>query len=272
MDEKRKVIQTGVGVLLVLIVAASFYYFLIYKKAATPSQTQEPSPAVLPEKAAPLGEEKAVPGLPAVELDKSDDLVSQWARELSSHPKLGDWLKSTDLIRRFAAAVDNIANGLSPRSNIDFFSPGGDFKIIKKGNLVYADPDGYNRYNDVADVFVSLDSKRCASLYRGLKSIIQEAYRDLGYPGQDFDETLLGAIAELLETPIVEGDILLEKTVVNYILLDPTLEDLSEAQKHLLRMGPENAGAIQTKLREMAAALGFPDSRLPTPRTYKPQL
>jgi hypothetical protein len=35
-------------------------------------------------------------------------------------------------------------------------------------------------------------------------------------------------------------------------------------------MGPENVGAIQAKLREMAVALGFAESRLPKQRVYTP--
>jgi hypothetical protein len=54
------------------------------------------------------------------------------------------------------------------------------------------------------------------------------------------------------------------------MMLDPELESLSDAKKHLLRMGPDNVGAIQAKMREIAIALGFPESRLPQPRTYTP--
>jgi hypothetical protein len=39
--------------------------------------------------------------------------------------------------------------------------------------------------------------------------------------------------------------------------MDPDLENLTAAQKHLLRMGPENIRVIQAKLREIAQALGF---------------
>lgn len=41
------------------------------------------------------------------------------------------------------------------------------------------------------------------------------------------------------------------------MLVDPDLENLSLAQKHLLRMGQDNVRTIQAKLREMAQTLGF---------------
>jgi hypothetical protein len=77
-------------------------------------------------------------------------------------------------------------------------------------------------------------------------------------------------MVELLRTPVVKGDILLEEEegVVTYQMADYSLENLSEAQKHLLRMGPENIRKIQGKLREMARALGVPENQLPKPREY----
>jgi Protein of unknown function (DUF3014) len=262
----RRVVLMAAGILLVLVAAFAFYYFAIYKN---PSRSDE-APG------APLAEQKQLApaepsdgaAVPPVALDQSDDLVRRLAREISSHPRLASWLKSEQLVRHFVGAVDNIANGLSPRSHITFFMPDGEFKVIKTGNLFVADPDGFARYNPVVDVFVSVDTAQCVSLLRGLKPLCQEAYRDLGYPGQDFEATLARAISELLATPVVEGDIILEKAVLNYTMLDPNLENLSDAQKHLLRMGPENVEAIQKKLRELAAALGVPASSLPVSRRY----
>jgi hypothetical protein len=254
---------------LILILAGAAYYFLVYIKSARSREKVEAPPAVSLEKDIPLPAGEAA-SRPPVELDKSDDLVRQLAKEISSHPRIAQWLQSQDLIRRFVAAVDNIANGLSPRVHIDFFVPPGQFAAVKKGDILIADPEGYSRYYTVADVFVSLDSQQCVSLFRALKPLCQEAYRDLGYPDQDFEQTILRAIVELLETPVVEGVIVLEKAVLNYVILDPELEGLSDAQKHLLRMGPENVGAIQAKLKEMAIALGFAESRLPKARVYTP--
>jgi hypothetical protein len=42
---------------------------------------------------------------------------------------------------------------------------------------------------------------------------------------------------------------------VYYKFADPNLEALSAGQKLLIRMGPENAGAIKSKLREIQAEL-----------------
>ena len=255
-------------ILLILVLAGALYYFLIYRSAGKGQGKAETAPAELA-KDAFLPPPPDIVSRPPVALDNSDDFVRQLAKEISAHPRIAQWLQSKGLIRRFVAAVDNIANGLSPRANIDFFVPPGEFGAVKKGDILMADPEGYGRYDTVADVFVSLDVKQSVSLFRALKPLCQEAYRDLGYPDQDFEQTFLKAIVELLETPVVEGDIVLEKAVLNYMMVDPELESLSDAQKHLLRMGPESVGAIQAKMREIAIALGFEEARLPKARVYR---
>ena len=118
------------------------------------------------------------------------------------------------------------------------------------------------------EVFVSFDPKETVGYFRGLKQLFQDAYKELGYPNKDFDQTLKKALVELLETPVVEGDIRLEKKVKTYAFADPKLEGLSAAQKHFLRLGPGNVGAVQIKLREMALAMGVPADQIPRPRAY----
>jgi len=269
MEEKRKVIMTGIIVIAIIVIALVLYYFVFQKgkKAAPPEMVEKPPAQVSVEE--PLEEKgREYTELAEVELEKSDALMRELSKDLSSHPKIEEWLKSKDLVRKFTAAIDNIANGMSPQSQVDFFSTDEGFKVIKRGGLYYLDPDNYHRYDAVADVFLSLDTESCLNIYRQSKPLIQEAYRDLGYPDQDFSKTLIRSIIELLKVPVVESEIRVEKKVVTYMMVDTRLERLSKAQKHLLRMGPENVRIIQEKLREMAKGLGYPEEGLPRPKTY----
>lgn len=269
MAENIKVASIAIIIIVLIAIAAGVYYFFIYEKPEEilpVQQVQEEQPAQVPAEE-PVIEEEA-PELIQVELDESDDTIRNMAGELSSHPDAASWLMSKDLIRKFVGAIDNIANGLSPRSQIDFFTLEESFKIIEKDGLYYVDHEGYDRYNLVGDVFSSLDSDGWVKLYEQSTLLIQEAYKDLGYPEEDFDKTLTVAIVELLKVPVVEGEILLEAKVVSYTMADPELENLSEAQKHLIRMGPENVRKIQAKLREIGLALGIPENKLPQARIH----
>ena len=59
--------------------------------------------------------------------------------------------------------------------------------------------------------------------------------------------------------------------MTTYQMVDDNLEDLDDAQKDLLRMGPQNIRKIQNKLREMALALEIPENQLPKPQVYAAQ-
>ena len=56
---------------------------------------------------------------------------------------------------------------------------------------------------------------------------------------------------------LVEGEIFLLKGDKGYHFEDPALENLTLAEKHLLRMGPGNAGKIQAFLGDFGKVLGF---------------
>jgi hypothetical protein len=272
--DRRRVLAIALVILLVIGAAGTIFYFLVLKKPTAaveptaPNSIEAVKPAAPESPALSAGEAPLV--LPAVGLDQSDPVVREHALGLSANARFGQWLQSKDLVRKFVVAVDNVANGQSPKSHIDFFSPTGAFKALFKPDGTVLDPASFDRYNPVAEVMTSLDTASSVRLYQALKPLIQDAYRDLGYPGANFDDTLIKAIGELLETPIVEGPVRLEKKVLSFGMTDPALEALSAAQKLLLRMGPKNVRAIQAKLRDIARALGAPESRLPQERVYKP--
>ena len=113
----------------------------------------------------------------------------------------------------------------------------------------------------------SIDAAGVARLYATLKPRIEEAHRDLGNPDTPFDRTLERAIVSLLSTPASDGAARLEPQGIGFAYVDPALEGLTAAQKHLLRTGPRNVRIIQSSLRQIALALGIPPERLPMPAT-----
>lgn len=266
MEENKKVLITGIIFVLLLALGFGVYFFVIQKKSQKPKEIpiQAPSHSSFPKEHRKLPVKEEPVKILDVSLDESDELVRKEARGISSHQLYDSWLKTSRLIHKFTAAVDNIAHGLSPRKQVDFFNPGEEFQVVEKAGRFYIDPQSYRRYDPVLEVFLSLDTQQAVRLYRRLKPTIQEAYTKLGYPDSDFNDTLITAIKELLKVPVREGDILLEKKVMSYRLADPDLENMSEAQKHLFRMGPQNIKKIQEKLRDIAMALGFEEDQLPS--------
>jgi hypothetical protein len=274
MDDQKKVIAIAVAILAFIGIAGTILYFTVLKKPATTPAEAAGQAEVLkaPEAAAPAPAESAggdALRLPPVGLDESDPVVRDYAAGLSLDGRFGRWLQTKSLVRTFVVIVDNIANGQSPKSHVDFFAPEGRFKVAFEPGGTFVDPASYDRYDPVAEVVSSIDAPAAARFYKGLSSLIKDAYDDLGYPDTDFNDTLVRALRELLEVPVVDGQIRLESKVLSFEMTDDELEALSPAQKHLLRMGPKNVQAVQAKLRELAAALGVPDSRLPRTKVHK---
>ena len=255
----------------IIVLVLGGYYLFSGKPAKEPLPVAEPPKSETPAPAPKPSPEPAKEPLPAVRpsLADSDDWVRKKSGELSAEPGWAQWLANKNLIRRLTAAVVNISEGKSPRKHLGFLGPQKPFSAVKKEGRLYLDPQTYDRYNLIAEIFSRLDAAKTVGLFKELYPLFQDAYRELGYPQGEFQAVLVHAIKELLLTPVVEGDIHLKEAVLSYWMADDTLEDLSEAQKHLLRMGPQNTRKVQKKLREVALLLGTSETQLPKSKVVK---
>jgi hypothetical protein len=257
MDEKKKVLVAGAS-FIVLVAVVATVYFVFFKKS-TPDEIDiaQAIPAAVEQSEPEMTEPEAteMPEVFDVDLDESDALIRELVSGLSDRPELARWLLTEDMIRKFVAAVDNIANGDSPRKHLPFLQIPDKFSVLERDGELYMDPAGYQRYDTVSAVFSALPARESADLFRRLTPVFQEAYTSLGYPGGNFRTTLLQAIDELLGVPVMNEDVVLEEKLQSYGMADPRLEGLSQAQKHLFRMGPRNVGRIKAKLRELKGLL-----------------
>lgn len=259
MEENKKVIVAG-ACFLILLAVIVVVYLVFFRGGGEPApeavSSMEQSAETAEQDPVPPGESQEAVDQIEVELGQSDELVRELVGTLSADPDLARWLLTENLVRRFVAAVDNIANGQSPRSHLGFLQIPDKFSAIEEDGALILDPRSYRRYNTVAEVFDSVEAEGAVGLYRRMTSVFQEAYADLGYPEASFHTTLLHAIDELLEVPVMQGDVILEEKLRSYALADSRLEEMSQAQKHLFRMGPRNVERIQSKLRLLKSRLG----------------
>lgn len=249
-------------VIAALVVAAAAAAFLYLR----------PRPGVSPAPAGEVATESDLPPLPPLgaevepielpPLDASDELVRDLVRGLSSHPRIAAWLTTDNLIRNFTVVVENIAAGRTPAGHLRVLKPEAPFAVVEaRGGEVVVDPRSYERYNGIAAAAAAVDADGAARLYSTLKPRIEEAWGELGGTGS-FDRVLETALVRLLETPAIAGEIALVPSGAVYNYNDPRIERLTQAQKQLVRMGPQNVRTIQRKLRQIALALGIPPERL----------
>jgi hypothetical protein len=245
----------GLVALLVVAGGAVMLWRLWVRPLPSPASTAARPAAALPVARVPLG-----PSVPAVELpalDLTDPLVRELLARLSSSPEVGAWLATDGLIRNFVVSVENVAEGRSPARHLRRLAPASGFRVTVRGGALAIDSRSYDRYNGLADAVASFDAAGLARLYATLKPRLAEAYKELGHPEGDIDAAVERAVAHLLETPAIAGDVPLVAPTVSYRFADPNLESVSPAQKQLLRMGPRNRQIILDKLQELAAVLGI---------------
>jgi len=191
--------------------------------------------------------------------DDDDGPVRAAVARLSSHPKFVSYLVNDRLLRRFVLAVDAIAGGYSPRDEVGFLAPSRPFLVREdEGRLVIA-AGSYGRYRLVADVFASFDTDGAVELYRTFRPELEAIYQEVGWASDDFDSRLREAVEHLLEVDVPSGQLEVEQRAIVYAYAEDGLEELTGAQKHMLRMGSSNARTIQAKLVELRHAMDWPD-------------
>lgn len=255
---RKPLVAAGVAFVLVVALATGWYIWRGQGEQPAPGTVtpppEAPAPTAPPPQEAPQTEATPLPGL-----EQSDPYARELLGRLSSDAEFQRWLGIEGLIRRLTAATANIAEGESPRAVLPFLAPQGAFQVVERDGRLFIAPESYARYDPVARALTSLDTQATAEAYKTLKPLLDRAFAEIGRPGQRFDATLSSAIQRLLDTPVPQGDIeVLDTPGVNYVYAAPELEQLSAAQKHLLRMGPANARALQAKLRELRGAMGLP--------------
>ena len=237
---------------IVAILAGSFYLYLKLVRGV-PELPEPEMPTVSPPPEEPPPPPPAII-LPA--LDDSDDFIRPLVRELSSHPQLARWLVNDELVRRFVTVIDNVSRGESPRVHVPFLEPKGGFEVREKDGRTVIAQRSFRRYDLFTAVVASLDTGGSVRLYRDLYPLFEEAYAELGNP-DTFDDALGKAIDRLLAVEVPGGDVEVRRRVSAFGFADPQLEGLGAAEKHLLRLGPDNAREIQAKLLAFKTALAL---------------
>ncbi|MCC6164538.1 MAG: DUF3014 domain-containing protein [Acidobacteria bacterium] len=221
----------------------------------------------------PVAESRAAPGMATVEtlrtglgigdpdpalppIDGLDAYLRPLLAALSARPELASLLASDDLIRRFVVSVDAVARGDSPASQVRAIAPKGAFAVRQRGTAYAIDPASYARYDGLVALVADLDPDRLARIYGQIKPRLEEAHAELG-TGTTLDEAMTRALTRLVRTPLPPtGAAVRQGKGISYVYVDPTLEELTLAERHLLRLGPERMARVQAKLRAFAAALG----------------
>ena len=187
-------------------------------------------------------------------LAQSDEAILQDINKLA--PQLAEWIIGDQLIKKYLTIVNDFSQGLRPYKHFRFLSLKQTFKVKQDQQGLAIDPEGYQRYDRLAAAVNQLDIKSSVNYYRAYRPLLQQVFVEFGYPeSHNLDNLFNKAIAQILETPILESRIALIPHATRYKFADKKLESLNPVHKQFIRMGPENTRILQKKLRQFAQAL-----------------
>lgn len=262
----RRLVLVVVAVALALASVIGWYWWSRQPASPAPATTGQATTEAPVESAGTprLGDAEAIDLPPLGEMDPT---VRTLMGALSARPELARLLATDDLVRRFVVSIDRIGRGASPAAQVAVLRPEGAFSVDRPYSQATIRPESFARYAGVVTMVQSLEPEALARIYGQMRPRLNEAYAELGVPGETFDVAVERAISHLLSvSPDLARGAVVPVKGTTYAWADPTTENLSAAQKHLLRLGPAQAAAVQAHLRRVAQALGIPAERLPAPR------
>lgn len=260
-------------VVLALIAAAATFYFLRDDGPAI-SPTVSTPVGVAPQTAttssvaavAPTPEYEPPQPVAAVEplplLNESDSSLLAALQQLRGEGLL-QLIVPQEIIRKFVLAVNNVAEGKVIQEYRPIVSPpppfiAESFSVMIEGTAAEQErvsAKNFQRYEPYVTTLSLIDSDAAIAVYRRFYPLLEEAFNELGLKKPNFHSVLIAAIDNLLAAPDVQGDLLLLRPKVFYQYADPALEALPQTHKLMVRMGPENARAVKTSLRQLRTRL-----------------
>lgn len=235
-------------------------------EAAPVPQPPEPAPAAAP--AQPEGPQHPVAeptqaGAPAPDAAGLEQAVSDWL----GRTQVLKFVALQGLAHHIVATIDNLPRGHAAPRLWPLYPIGGRMltQQTADGRLQIA-PENSARYDAVVGFVASVDVVKAAALYRRFYPVLQQAYEELGYPGQYFNDRLVAVIDHLLQAPEsaepvalrlveVQGSVAPQQPWLRYELADPQWQSLSAGHKILLRLGPAHAQILKAQLRALRSQI-----------------
>ena len=261
-----------VGVLILALAAGGWWLQRSTTAPGAPQPQAGPAPVAQPAPAAPAA---LAPAEPASAVPLPEPRVAEAPLEESGVPAalsalfgapgmkllIGD-----DFVHRFVVTVDNLGREQAPPRLWPVQPAPERFQVIERDGRLYADPDNAARYTPLVLLAEQIDPRRVVALYGRMLPLLQQAYEELGYPGQRFHTRLVAVVDQLLATPgapelipltlvQVKGEVSSERPWLRYEFADAKFQSASAGQKIILRVGAVNQRRLKAQLRALRAEL-----------------
>ena len=253
------------------------YYRALWGKGGEPQPVTEPplegweetapAPDFFPPQ--PLeGKDSPAPSLPGEPLPSPEPLpppapffysdsqsLKEAASLLTENPLLRGLLANRHFARAFVRTLDAMAHGEPPSVAL---LPGlpvelPPFRADRSPGYLAPSSSTSQRLTPWVGALCAIPPEKAAQWLHAASPILQEELLNLGDSQADFQQTLVQAMDQVLNTPLFDfpPELLETGRPGHYDYKDPVFQSLNPLQKALVRTGYENCG----KLREYAASL-----------------
>lgn len=251
-------------VVLAAIVAAGVYLVRLAMQPSTPTASSVQSLPATPATSAPasaastiqhpIAQANAGPAsastAPLPALADSDASVMDALSSLANGSDLRTLLVPGQIIARVVATVDALPRQSFGSTHIlPLRTPKGTMQTSQANGVTLIDAHNADRYAPYMTVLQNVDPHALVAWYKHNYPLFQQAYRELGYPRGYFNDRALVAIDDMLAAPELHDPIAVTRVGSHYVFVDPRLQSLSNGQKLMVRLGPENEAQFKAKLR-----------------------
>ena len=247
-------LRAVVIVVVIAVIGAAAWYFWPEPPRLPPPLPPE-APRVVPAEPQgpqhPIAEAPQATPLPTVK--ESDPAMRDAISGLIGADAFARYVVPEETLRRIVATIDNLPRQALSADVRPVRPASGAFAVIGPPDARQIGLDNGSRYDAYVRALASVDSRQLVATYVHFYPLLQQAYRELGYPNGYFNDRLVEVIDDLLATPEVQGPVKLVVPHVLYEYADPDLQSRSAGEKVLLRMGTENEKKVKAKLAEIRA-------------------
>jgi len=189
------------------------------------------------------------------DLADSDEPVSEALAAALGGASSTSLLVPESIVRHIVVTIDNLPRQKVAVDKRPVVPTPGMLKVDGDELHSTLDAENFQRYTPAVNALRKVDMQHLAAVYFRFYPLFQKVYQDLGYPNGYFNDRLVQVIDMLLATPQILGPIDLVRPNVMYLFADPSLESRPAGQKVLIRMGPDNAAIVKSKLSELRAII-----------------
>ena len=217
-----------------------------------PPKEEEIVPPMDGEKSQYIGNEQTIT---VEDEEKTAEPPAPKLQELSDG-ELWQRLCSGDCVTAFVTFLDEVSMGAIPVKSLGEHRSDVKFTAVERDGEWFVSEESERRYQPFVDLFCSLDARQAVRVYQAMKPALQKAVDALGYKGRDIDKMVQDVLEAARAVPLYESNPPMVRLNDNMFTWKyEEIENLTPAQKSMMRMGQGNVRRIREQIEKLAAEL-----------------